>query len=337
MRTSTILLASLLATSALLGGCKKDDAATGDDGVDSGMGSGSGTDPGAAFTVQSTDVTIPSGTGNEVTYCYWFKTPNTTALAINKWVSDMAPGSHHMIFFAGGSFPPDLPNGGLDTQNRCGLGTSSGTNQPAWVFASQTLHLEEDLPADDGTGKPLAQVIEPGTVGAIQMHYLNATDSALTAHVKLSAYALADGATYTRTDPYITYNYDISIGPNATGVQATASCPTPAGAKFWTMSTHSHKQSVETQISDTNGMILDSHDWEHPTVKTWDSMPFYTVNGNLTWTCTYDNTGDNKGSTVVQGASAATNEMCMATGYFFPSTKAQFCVSGHAFNGCYCL
>ncbi len=334
MRFSTIMFASILAIT----GCQKSDPGAGggpDSGNGNGSGSGSGTDPGAAFTVQSTDVTIDAGT--EVTYCYWFKTPNTTALSINKWVSDMTPGSHHMIFFAGGSFPSDLPNGGLDTQNRCGLGTSSGTNQPAWVFASQTEHLEEDLPADDGTGKPLAQVLQPGTVGAYQMHYLNATDGPITAHVKLSAYALPDGTEFTRTDPYITYQYDISIPPNATGVQVSASCPTPAGAKFWTMSSHSHKQSVETQISDSNGMILDSTDWEHPSVKTWNAMPFYTVSGNLTWTCTYNNTGDNKATTVKQGQSADTDEMCMATGYYFPSTTAKFCVNAQALGGCQCL
>jgi len=334
MRTSTILLASILA----LVGCQKNDGNNGDDtDAGNGSGSGSGNDPGAAFTIQSTDTVIPSGTGNEQTYCYWFKTPNTTPIAVNKWVSDMTEGSHHMIFFAGGSFPADLPNGGLDMSNRCGLGTGNGTNQPAWVFASQTAHLEENLPADDGTGKPLAQIIQPGTVGAFQMHYLNATDNPLTVHVKLSAYALPDGAAYTRTDPYITYNYDITIGPGATGVQATASCPTPAGQKFWTMSTHAHKQAVDTKIADTNGMIFESTDWEHPGDKTWNATPFYTVAGNLTWTCTYDNTGDNKANTVVQGTSAATNEMCMATGYTFPSTKATFCLSGQQFGGCHCF
>lgn len=334
MRTSTILLASILA----LVGCQKSDGGNGDGtdaGNGSGSGSGSGTDPGAAFTVQSTDAVIPAG--SEVTYCYWFKTPNTTAIAVNKWVADMTPGSHHMIFFAGGSFPASAPNGGLETKNDCGLGTGNGVNQPAWVFASQTQHLEEDLPADDGAGKPLAQVIQPGTVGAFQMHYLNSTDSDLTVHVKLSAFALADGAAYTRTDPYITYNYDISIGPGLTGVQATASCPTPTGQKFWTMSTHAHKQAVDTKISDSNGMIFESTDWEHPGDKTWNTMPFYTVNGMLTWTCTYNNTGDNAGTTVVQGTSAATQEMCMATGYTFPSTKATFCVSGQQFGGCRCL
>jgi hypothetical protein len=55
----------------------------------------------------------------------------------------------------------------------------------------------------------------------------------------------------------------------------------------------------------------------------------------LTWTCTYDNTGSNKGMTVVAGPSALTNEMCMATGYFFPATGPKF---GYVKGGtCYSL
>jgi hypothetical protein len=332
MRTSTILFASILA----LVGCQKSDGNNGDDDAPdaNGSGSGSGTDPGAAFTIQSTDITIAAG--DEETYCYWFKTPNTSAIAVNKWVSDMTPGSHHMIFFAGGTFPSNLPNGGVDMSNSCGFSASGGTNnQPQWTFASQSQHLEEDLPADDGGGKPVAQLIQPGTVGAFQMHYLNATDGPLTVHVRLSAFALPDAIAYTRTDAYVTYQYQISIPPGATGVKVPGSCMVPPGVKFWTVSTHAHKQAVDTEVSDGSTMLFDATDWEHPGSHNWMSTPFYTFTGNLNWQCTYDNTGDNKSSTIMQGQSAQTNEMCMATGYFFPATGPKFCVAFGA-TSCSC-
>jgi hypothetical protein len=328
MRTSTILFASILATAAFTG-CQKSNPAGDDDAspdaAGSGSGSGSGNDPNAAFTIQSTDLTIQPGA--EVTYCYWFHTPNTTSLTINKWVSDMTPGSHHMIYFSGGSEP--ATGDGIDMNNTCG-GFSGNGGAPQWVFASQSAHLEEDLPSDDGTGKPLAQVVAPNTVGAFQMHYINTTDAALTVHVKLAAYALPDSTPFTRTDAFVTYNQDISIPPGAVGATATGTCPTPANVKFWTVSTHSHKQSVDVKISDTSGMIFDSTDWEHPGAKTWDATPFYTMAGNsLTWTCTYNNNDPNdpnSSKTITAGQSALTNEMCMATGYYFPSTAPKFSV-----------
>jgi hypothetical protein len=244
----------------------------------------------------------------------------------------MTPGSHHMILFIGGPEHAD----GIDPNNTCGNGTGAQGNQPNWTFASQSPHLEENLPADDGAGKPLAQLIQPNTVAAFQMHYLNATDNPLSAHVTLSAFKLDDAVAYTRTDAYVTYQYQISIPAGATNVTVPGSCPVPAGAKFWTVSTHAHKQAIETKVEDGASMLFDSNDWEHPGSKDWMAAPFYTFSGKMNWACTYNNTGDNAGHDIQQGTSAATDEMCMATGYYFPATKAQFCVAFGA-NQCQCL
>jgi len=270
--------------------------------------------------------------GQEVTYCYYFHTSNTQTVAINKWVSAMTPGSHHMIMFLnpGGSQPAD----GTVDQN-CGVGGGGGANVPVWTYATQTPTQEEDLPDDDGAGKPLAQNIAPNSAGYFQMHYLNATQAALMVHVDLKAYALPAGTSYTQTEAYVTYNNDISIGPGATGVKVTASCPVPSGVKFWTMSTHSHKQSVGTQVLDGASMLFSATDWEHPGSQDWSAPSFYTfTTPMLTWSCTYDNTGSNKGSTVVAGSSAQTNEMCMATGYYFPATapKFEYVTGGHCYG-----
>jgi hypothetical protein len=313
---------AIFASILVLVGCHK--SMTGDDtmGPDAAMGGDT-----AAFTIQSTDTVIMPG--QEVTYCYYFHTPNTAALAVNKWVADMTPGSHHMIFFTGGADHPD----GIDMTNSCGLGTSV-QNVSQWVFASQTPHTEEDLPTDDGAGKPLAQLIQPNTLGSFQMHYLNTTDNPLTVHVKLSAYALPEGMAYTRTDAYITYNQDISIAPGALNFPVSASCNAPPG-KFWLASTHAHKQAIHTDIFDGSTNIFHSDDWQHPGAQLWSATPFYTFSSNtVKWTCTYNNTGDNAANTIKAGPSAQTNEMCMATGYFFPSTAPMMCVQ---YGGqCYC-
>lgn len=295
----------------------------------------SGTDS-KAFSVQSEDVMILPG--QEVTYCYYFHTPNTTPIAVDRWVSDMTSGSHHMIFFTGG---PDHADG-IDMNNDCGLNLSNGVaGLQSWVFASQSEHAEQDLPADDGTGKPLAQVIQPNTQGAFQMHYLNAGPTPLTAHVGLEAYALPDKVEYTPTAPYVTYNFDITIQPHALGTTASASCPAPPG-KIWQMTTHAHKQAIDTQVKDGTRVMFESTDWQHPERALWDTAPFYTSqSGNVSWTCTYNNTGDNADKVVSQGPSAAINEMCMAVGYFFPATTTKMCGANGPLTGgpgtCGCL
>lgn len=285
-----------------------------------------------AFEVVSKDAVLAPG--EQITYCYYFHTSNTSDVLINKWVADMLPGSHHAILFVNpsGTQPAD---GTLDTGNCGGL---SGGSAPIWTFATQTPHLEEDLPADDGTGKPLAQKIKANTAAVFQLHYLNATDAPITAHIDLKAYALAAGTPYTQTDAYVTYNNDITVPPGATNLKVSATCPLPSGVKFWNMSTHSHKQSAQTAVSDGTNDVFTSTDWEHPGGQVWMAAPFYTFSApSLTWECTYNNnapppycdasTGNpcsNADATVNAGPSARTNEMCMATGYFFPSTGPKF-------------
>jgi hypothetical protein len=268
-----------------------------------------------AFEIKSTDIALPHGM--EFTKCFYFHTPNTTTLAVNKWVSDLTPGSHHMIMFLnpGGNQPAD---GTID--ENCGLGGTATSNVPVWTFSTQMPHLEENVPSDDGTGKPLAQNIPANTAGFFQMHYLNATDTDLMVHVDLKAYALPAATAFTETEAYVTYVQGFSVPPGSSSVSGT--CSVPSGKKFWTVSSHTHKQGTEVKIDDGSSKIYDSTDWEHPIVKDWAAPQFYTFSsGKLTWTCSYVNDGT---TTIDEGPSAATNEMCMATGYYFPATASSF-------------
>jgi hypothetical protein len=218
-----------------------------------------------------------------------------------------------------------MPPGTVSATNCGGFGTS---NIPSWTYAAQTETAEIVLPTDDGSGKPLAQKIAPNTPAYFQMHYVNRSDTVVQAHVTLDAFALPAAAAYTQTSPYITYNSQISIAPGATNDIESMTCNVPQGIKFWSMSTHAHKQAIETQVNDGSNVVFTSSDWEHPGSRTWMATPFYTFTTNtLTYACTYNNTGDNSGVTVVSGPSAQTNEMCMAIGYYFPATKSLICLN----------
>src|SRR4051794_11578467 len=98
-------------------------AACGSSGTGGGGGGGGADAPDAngtpVFDIKTSDIMLTPG--QEVTYCYYFHTPNLTTVAVNKWVADMTPGSHHLIFFTGGPAHAD----GLDMTNSCGLGTSA--------------------------------------------------------------------------------------------------------------------------------------------------------------------------------------------------------------------
>jgi hypothetical protein len=280
-------------------------------------GTGSTDEP--AFKVVSPDLHIAAG--QEIVYCYYFHMPNTATVAIQKWVSDMTPGSHHMILYF--TDTPAQPDGTVNTCESGGAGII-----PVWTYASQTPHQESAMPADDGTGTPLAQEIAPGQAAYLQMHYLNASDAAITVHVEIDAFGYAPGTRYVKTAPYITYNSSISIPPGATNHVETQTCNVPAGIRFWSMSTHAHKQSVHTDVKDGDAVLFQSTDWEHPGGVQWSAPSYYSfASGKLTYECTYANVKDNAGITVVDGPSAATNEMCMAVGYFFPANTSRMCLN----------
>lgn len=280
-----------------------------------------------AFTIQSSDLTLQPG--QEITKCFYFHTPNADDAVVNKWVSDMTPGSHHMIVFTSLTASMQPADGTIDD-------CSGGGGIPLPLYGAQTPHQEVVMPTDDGMGLPLAQLIPANTPGYIQMHYLNTGDEVLTVHVALSAYALPATTMYTRTDMFATYNADISIPPNAMGYTVTATCDV-FDKKFWQMSSHSHKQSVATAVLDGSNMVFSSTDWEHPGERTWDlSAGYYQFqNPSITWSCTYDNTGTNASRTITDGQSAQTNEMCMATGYYFPANGAKGCIMSG--GKCTCL
>jgi hypothetical protein len=297
-------------------------------------GSGGGTDgglppPARGFQIKSTPVDIQAG--QEITYCYYFHTPNTEDMAIKKWTSHMAPGSHHMILYTQNT--NDQPDGTLSAAN-CGGGLGSAGNVPVWTYAAQQEDSFSALPADDGNGTPVAQMIKAGQAGFFQMHYLNSTDDVLTVHVELNAEAYDAGTPITQAAPFVTYNTQISIPAGSAAAPSTASaggtCNVPSDAKFYVMSTHLHKQGVHTQVTDGAAMVFESNDWEHPGAHDWDASPFYTfASGKLTYKCDYSNPNP---YAIHTGNSAATDEMCMAVGYFFPGTTAKLCLNSLSVN-----
>jgi hypothetical protein len=242
----------------------------------------------------------------------------------------MTAGSHHMIMFR--TLTGDQPADG--TVDDC----SGAIAVP--IYGTQIPHEEVQFPDDDGHGQPLGQELFK-TQGYFQMHYFNTSDEPVQAKVKVSAFALIPEiaesvGNYTKTDLVATYNNDITIPPHAMDLTLTATCPAIADTNIWQMSTHSHKQSVATKITDGSTMVFESTDWEHPGDRRWSAPEFHQFqSGSMTWECTYTNMGDNQDRTIRAGQSAVTDEMCMMTGYYFPSSGPRGCFMDG--GSCTCL
>lgn len=270
--------------------------------------------PPPAEGFQITTPTIELAPGREATYCYYFRMPNSGAVGVKRWESQMTPGSHHMILYFTSQ---ELQPAGTITTTGCGGGFG------VWTYSAQEPHVTFDMPADIGMS------VSGGQPAFIQMHYLNASDRPLQAHVTLNVSTYAAQETYTPAAAFVTYSTNINIpaGTPANPGVGTAGgiCSVPAGVKFFTMSTHAHKQAVRTQIFDGASMLFQATDWEHPGARVYSQAEYYTfTSGGLNYRCEYRNPT----SRVIQdGDSAVTDEMCMAIGYFFPATRSLFCLN----------
>jgi hypothetical protein len=201
-------------------------------------------------------------------------------------------------------------------------GGPSLQNTPVWLYATQD--PEHELVMPEGTALPL-KAKQPLY---FNMHYINASPSPLTVQVTLDVDSTTS-TSYQRVGAFVTYNTQISIPPG--GMQmVSGNCDVPMGAKFFTMSTHSHKRTVDAMaakvVGGANQMLVDTTDWEHATVTNWSAPDFLELapNDQLHYQCSYKNDTAN---TITDGESAEKNEMCMAVGYFFPSTGDSFCLN----------
>lgn len=284
--------------------------------------------PEHGFQIVSPSVDI--NPGGDFTYCYYFRTPNTSDLAIQRWASHMTAGSQFMIVYF---TPTDLQTPGTLSTSNCGINSSNG---PIWTYAAMSLDAETKLPADDGDGNAVAQMIAPNQSGFIQVHYLNTTSAVIHAHVELNAYAYPDGASVIPAGPFVTFNGHISLpsgsatNPTTDTVNGTCNVPlTDSGKplKFFLLTTHTYKQGVHTFVKDGDTTIFDSTNWADPGATHWDTPPFYTfASGKVTYQCEYSNPNN---YSIAVGDSAANAELCMAIGYYFPSPTSigHFCLN----------
>jgi hypothetical protein len=267
--------------------------------------------PEGAITVQP---------NQEAFLCFYKTLPNTAAVDIGTMQSWMTPGSsHHFIAyemggggFAGGTTQPD------GTLSSCSFG--GGT----WLYATSVPGQIIEMKMPDHVGLPFAA----GTQVMLNMHFINTGTAPAHPQVKMN-FLYAKGVQY-KAAAMVSFNVGIDVPPasmSGPGKQTVSgTCTAPAGSKFFAITTHTHKHATEAKVDYVSGgkttNIVNTTDWEHPDVGLWNAPNFLTVKqgDSFSYSCSYANTGS---SAVLVGETAASNEMCMAIGYYFPASTTR--------------
>lgn len=279
--------------------------------------------PAHGFQIVSPNVDI--NPQSEITYCYYFRTPNAADVAIQRWTSHMTAGAHDVILYITAS---DLQTPGTLSTSQCGI-SHLPPGIVTWTYAAQTPDAEVTLPADDGEGYPVGQRIPAGSSGFLQMHYLNTTDAVLHPRIEINAHAYPDNLDITPAGPFSTFHLGIDLSPGSatspTSGVVSGSCDVRLDngkvPKFFSMTTHTYKQSTRTFIKDGDTTLFESTNWEHPGITTWNAPSFYTfTSGKLTYQCEYANPNPYR---IQTGDRTTSDELCMAIGFYFPSIDGQ--------------
>jgi hypothetical protein len=282
----------------------------GTSGIDPNTGKLRPPEPGKGFQLETKDFMIPPG--GEIFNCYYAEVPSDTEVAVSAWEGYMAKGSHHWIHYrddAGTTAPGTLVN----------RGCTSGFGGTDWLYTTGAPGHTDHMPA--GVAMPL----KARQRMKFDMHYINTGSTAIPGKAMLNIH-LAQGQ-YERASALVSFHIGISIPANGTQT-VTGTCTPGAGAKFFSMTTHTHKRGTLATIKRQSGEeLVRTTDWEFPASKHWLEPPYLTFGAGekFTYSCTYKN---DRASTVTVGTSAEANEMCMAITYFFPATAAGTCTGG---------
>jgi hypothetical protein len=274
----------------------------------------------------------------EIFLCYYVTLPNDAEVDVGAFQSYMSPNSsHHFIVYQQGSGSgvaslfsmPSQPSGTIQS---CGF--AGGT----WVYATSTPGAVVTSTMPKGVGLPFAA----GTQLVLNMHFINTGTSTLYPKVKLNILRAKD--IQYKAAVMVSFNRSIDVpaatatGPGMQTVSGT--CTAPVGSKFFSMSTHTHKHATAAVVNFVSGGSAQEivhtgedaaypapqqqgtgTDWEHPGVSLWDGPDFLTVKqgDSFSYSCSYVNTAS---TAVTVGETAASNEMCMAIGYYYPAGTA---------------
>jgi hypothetical protein len=266
--------------------------------------------PGAKLQTFELKMDTNVAAGQEIFECQYVTLPNVAGWMVSGEHTYTA-GSHHLLIYS--TDLTSLPAGGNQVQN-CYEGTGSFMSHVRGVlYGAQTPTGSQTFPAGVGLATTASEVL------LFQVHYINATASALDAHVDVKL--TLDTGTDIVTNAGILFLYDPFIDvPAGAKAQAQMRVNIPRDITLLYASSHYHARGVgygawlDTPTQMATKPFYSSASWASPPIQTM-TMPI-AAGSMIRFECDYDNT--NGTQEYFQGPSAATNEMCMFVGAYYP-------------------
>jgi len=253
---------------------------------------------GDAVTITMTPFPVPAG--GEVYMCQTFANPfGGMDVDIAEFESHMSPGSHHMLLL----FQDNATDGALTPCSGLTFG-----------------------PMPYGAQQPDASITYPAGIGAtikgtqgfnVVAHYLNATQSDLTAVVQVTMHIAPAGSVTQHAGVFFLDAIKQLLQGVPAGVTQTitASYTTTIPMQILYATGHTHRFTTSMNATAGSNQIYQTDSWDNsPTVPFSPAMSL-PAGTQISWSCVIDNTTT---GTITFGESAQTNEMCIFNGQYYP-------------------
>jgi hypothetical protein len=242
------------------------------------------------------------GPGEETFRCQDFVNPYGRDVAVLSSEAFMTVGSHHMFFF-------------LTEQSQAGpLVECSGLSFGTYLHLAQKSESRFDYPPGVGRLVPARNGFQ------IMVHYLNSSTDTVHAAVAVTVHA---------TDPDNVRIHASQIFSNTLSVSVAArskatikhSCAVPKDVNLFTAASHMHSHGVHYVARASDGQLLyETKDWAEPEPWTFSPPRLLKAGSTIDVACDFDNPTD---QALSFGESAATNEMCIFVGGYYPALDGE--------------
>lgn len=240
--------------------------------------------------------------GDEYFRCQNFSNPFGRDVAVLDTESFMTAGSHHMFVFQS----PGATDGDLEV---CG-GLEFGPN----------LHLAQQSQAHTGYPEGVGRFLSRGDGLRVQIHYLNTSSEPVHAEIAVTIHADPPEEVPVHASQIFINTFGIGVAPYSAGT-ADSSCSVPHDVNVFSASSHMHRHGVYFRARASDGQLLfETDQWAEPRPWAFSPPRKLAAGSTIQVHCDYQN---DTGSTLSFGESAATNEMCIFAGGYYPAADGE--------------
>lgn len=274
--------------------------------------------PGKWLDVVAPAFTIPPNASDA--YCFVTHLPSAERRAIRRWRSSMSTAIRDIVVFLGPAAPAQAPEIRRAPCDRLVAPRPS----EALVYLSHTSTGELELPPNDGSGHPVAQLAEPGALLVVEIQIMNPTERELPAQLELHLEAADPRTEVAPMSSVIGFHRELRIPAGTAAAPGAATitgrCAVPPTMKLFGVSSYTHRRGVHSFAKDGGAALFDSTAWDHPTMQAWWTGHSMTT-GDLEYGCEYRNPS----SQPVSLGSQPDAELCLLIGYVFPAPRPILC------------